>query len=172
MLGLADQILDDHPWGRLTAYELVAHHPAALATLTAASLDRLARGLGDWCGVDTFACYLAGPAWRERRLATRHVHQWARSPDRWQRQIAVVCTVALNVRARGGRGDVPRTLAVCQRVVTDRDDMVVKALSWALRSLIPWDAVAVAGFLREHEEVLAGRVAREVGTKLRTGRKS
>ncbi len=64
------------------------------------------------------------------------------------------------------------TLAVCQRVVTDRDDMVVKALSWALRSLIPWDAVAVAGFLREHEEVVAGRVAREVGTKLRTSRKS
>jgi 3-methyladenine DNA glycosylase AlkD len=49
--------------------------------------------------------------------------------------------------------------------------MVVKALSWALRSLIRWDANAVAAFLAKHEQTLAPRVKREVRTKLRTGRK-
>ncbi|MEO8453153.1 MAG: DNA alkylation repair protein [Gemmatimonadota bacterium] len=86
--------------------------------------------------------------------------------------MAVVATVPLNVRAQGGRGDVPRTLAVCRLVVTDRDDMVVKALSWALRSLVPWDRSAVEGFLAEHGERLEARVRREVGNKLRTGLKS
>jgi 3-methyladenine DNA glycosylase AlkD len=50
--------------------------------------------------------------------------------------------------------------------------MVVKAMSWALRSLIRWDPNAVAAFLARHEQTLAPRVKREVGNKLRTGRKA
>jgi 3-methyladenine DNA glycosylase AlkD len=172
VIRLASELVDDSPWGRLTAYELVAYHPGGLAALTATSISRLRRGLADWASVDAFACYLAGPAWREGRLPTRQIHTWLRSKDRWQRRAAVVCTVALNVRARGGRGAVPRTLAICQHVVKDRDDMVVKALSWALRSLVEWDRSAVAGFLVQHDGTLASRVKREVTTKLRTGRKN
>jgi 3-methyladenine DNA glycosylase AlkD len=172
VIRLATELIDAGPWGRLTAYELVAYHPGAMAALTPASIRRLGKGVADWGSVDTFACYLAGPAWREGRLPTRQVHAWLRSSDRWLRRTAVVCTVALNVRARGGRGDAARTLAVCRKVVGDRDDMVVKALSWALRSLVEWDRAAVSGFLAEHAGALAGRVKREVGTKLRTGRKS
>lgn len=168
---IAQALLDEEPWGRLTAYELIAYHPGAMATLTPARLRRLARGLADWVGVDTLGCYVAGPAWRDGLLTTAVVHGWARSADRWQRRLAVVCTVPLNLRARGGGGDPVRTLEVCRRVVADRDDMVVKALSWALRSLVVWDATAVATFLDEHRATLAPRVAREVGTKLRTGRK-
>jgi 3-methyladenine DNA glycosylase AlkD len=171
IIRLATELVDDGSWGRLTAYELVAYHPGGLAALTPATIRRLGRGLADWGSVDTFACYVAGPAWREGRLPARQIDAWLRSEDRWLRRTAVVCTVALNVRARGGRGDVPRTMAVCRQVVADRDDMVVKALSWALRSLVEWDPAAVAGFLAEHERTLAGRVRREVSTKLRTGRK-
>ncbi|MGE0594233.1 MAG: DNA alkylation repair protein [Vicinamibacterales bacterium] len=168
-LGL--EVMDVTPWGRVTAYEIIACHPGGIEALTPRLLYRLGEGLADWAGVDTFGCYLAGPAWREGRLSTRDVHRWLRSSDRWQRRAAVVCTVALNVRARGGRGDAVRTLDVCRRVVADRDDMVVKALSWALRSLVRWDRDAVAAFVREHDAVLAARVRREVGTMLRTGRK-
>lgn len=172
LIRLAFQLVDSGPWGRLTAYELIANHPGGIAALTPAAIRRLGRRLDDWVGADTFACYLAGPAWREGRLPTRQVHAWLRSKNRWQRRVAVVCTVALNVRARGGRGDAARTLAVCRRVVADRDDMVVKALSWALRSLVEWDRDVVVEFLAQHEGSLAGRVKREVSSKLKTGRKN
>jgi hypothetical protein len=52
----------------------------------------------------------------------------------------MVSTVALNRESIGGTGDVPRTLGVCQMLVGDADDMVVKAFSWALRELIRHDA--------------------------------
>lgn len=172
VLALALEVLEIAPWGRVTAYELLACHPGAIDELTAESLTLLGRGLADWASVDTFACYVAGPAWREGRVPTRLLHTWLRSPDRWQRRVAVASTVALNVRARGGRGDTARTLDICRRVVADRDDMIVKALSWALRSLVVWDREAVEAFLREHEATLAARVLREVRTKLRTGRKN
>ena len=71
-----------------------------------------------------------------------------------------------------GYGDVERTLEVCQMLVEDRDDMIVKDMSWALRELVVYDPGAVEAFLAEHEEVLAARVKREVTNKLRTGLKN
>ena len=84
----------------------------------------------------------------------------------------LVSTVGLNVRSRGGCGDVPRTLGVCWLLVDDYDDMVVKAMSWALRELVKHDPDAVREFLSEHEDVLAARVKREVMNKLTTGLKN
>ncbi len=172
VIAIARELITDTRWCRLTAYELIASHPSAIKALTTQDVLALGKGLADWVGVDTFACYIAGPAWRGGRLPMRQIQTWIRSSDRWLRRTAVVCTVALNVPARGGTGDTSRTLAVCRGVVADRDDMVVKALSWALRSLIRWDAQAVAEFLAENEDTLASRVKREVRNKLRTGRKS
>ena len=78
----------------------------------------------------------------------------------------------LNVRARGGRGAAGRTLAVCEILTADRDDMVEKGLSWALRELVVHDPDAVQAFLDEHDAELAARVRREVASKLETGRKN
>jgi 3-methyladenine DNA glycosylase AlkD len=88
------------------------------------------------------------------------------------RRAALVSTVPLNLAAAGGTGDAPRTLDICRRLVDDRDDMVVKALSWALRELVARDREAVRGFLADHDARLAARVRREVATKLDTGRKT
>lgn len=172
VIAIALGIVDDGFWGRVTAYELILHHPGGLEALNAATVVRLGQGMSDWASVDTYACYIAGPAWREGALPTRQVHQWLKSSDRWLRRTGVVCTVALNVRARGGRGDAARTLAVCAKVVDDRDDMIVKALSWAIRSLVEWDRKAVESFLVTHDGALAPRVKREVKLKLKTGRKN
>lgn len=61
---------------------------------------------------------------------------------------------------------------ICEMLLEDRDDMVVKALSWALRELSKRDPEAVRKFLRAHENTLAPRVAREVNSKLQTGLKN
>lgn len=65
-----------------------------------------------------------------------------------------------------------RTLPVCRGLVADREDMVVKAMSWALREAVKRDAAAVRQFISKHEGHLAPRVLREVRSKLLTGRKS
>jgi 3-methyladenine DNA glycosylase AlkD len=157
---------------RFFAYELVQHHLEALRSLKAKSLEDLGRGNDNWGAVDAFACYLAGPVWRERQVADALIRRWARSRDRWWRRAALVSTVALNSKARGGSGDTVRTLNICKLLVTDRDDMVVKALSWALRELSKRDPESVRRFLNEHRAVLAPRVVREVSNKLQTGLKN
>jgi 3-methyladenine DNA glycosylase AlkD len=83
-----------------------------------------------------------------------------------------VSTVALNRPSTGGTGDASRTLSICRMLVRDRDDMVVKALSWALRELSKWDRGSVKTFLKTYQGVLPARVNREVRNKLRTGLKN
>jgi hypothetical protein len=154
------------------AYELVHHHAGAMGSLTAGQLRDLGWGLSGWGEVDAFACYLSGPAWREGRIGDEVIHRWAVSSDRWWRRVAVVSTVALNSPARGGGGDAVRTLAVCEVVKRDADDMVVKALSWALRALARKEPEAVGQFLSSNRDCLAARVVREVHNKLTTGLKN
>jgi 3-methyladenine DNA glycosylase AlkD len=169
VLNLALRLLDPH---RLVAYELIHHHRAALRSLGEIELKQLGQGMDSWDDVDTFACYLAGPAWRERQVTDALIHRWAWSADRWWRRAALVSTVPLNNKARGGHGDAPRTLEVCHLLIDDRDDMVVKAMSWALRELAKREPQAVRDFLAEHGSELAARVKREVQNKLGTGLKN
>ena len=172
VIDVALRLLDKPGINRFVAYELVKHHRAAAASLRERHLKQLGRGLGEWGEVDCFACYLAGPAWREHQVSDKVIHGWTRSKDRWWRRAALVSTVPLNGKAQGGSGDSRRTLEVCRLLVNDRDDMVVKAMSWALRELSKRDPKAVNQFLIEHRDAVASRVRREVANKLSTGLKN
>jgi len=157
---------------RFIAYELVQYHPATFRNLDVAALEKLGQGIDSWAAADCFACYLAGPAWRKGQISDRVIRRWARSKDRWWRRAALVSTVPLNNKARGGDGDPTRTLMICKLLANDRDDMVVKALSWALRELSKRDPNCVNNFLLEQMGALASRVVREVNNKLNTGLKN
>ena len=171
ILDLARELLENYGH-RSVAYELIQAHKAAFQSIGAAELIEFGRGINSWWSVDAFGRTLAGPAWLKGQISDELIHEWAGSEDRWWRRAALVSTVALNMRSHGGYGDVPRTLGVCRLLVDDQDDMVVKAMSWALRELVVHDAEAVNAFLTEHEEVLAARVKREVRHKLTTGLKN
>src|SRR5436190_17006063 len=135
VIEIATRLLEKPGINRFVAYELVKHHHPAAASLRENELEQLGRDLDEWGEVDCFACFLSGPAWREHQISDKVIHRWARSKDRWWRRAALVSTVPLNSKAQGGQGDAERTLEVCRLLVSDRDDMVVKAMSWALREL-------------------------------------
>lgn len=153
-------------------FELILAHKGAFQLLDERELEELGRGMDSWWSVDSFACMLSGPAWRDGLISDDVILKWAGSRDKWWRRAALVSTVALNIRSHGGRGDVSRTLKICTMLVDDHEDMVEKALSWALRALVVHDPRAVDGFIVEHGNRLGARVRREVRNKLRTGLKS
>jgi 3-methyladenine DNA glycosylase AlkD len=156
---------------RFCAAELVHYH-TALNMLNKRFLENLASGMDSWDDVDIFSLFLSGPAWRMGRIGDSVIQQWAHSADRWWRRAALVSTVPLNCKARGGTGDTRRTLQVCRQLEDDRDPMVTKALSWALRELAKRDPRSVRTFLSHRGDRLATIVRREVKSKLITGRKN
>lgn len=155
---------------RIFAYELLNHHKPAMENLTPARVQKLGRGIDSWGAVDCFAGYVAGPTWRDGRLPDAMIEDWTRSPDRWWRRAALVSTVPLS--RRGRPEDVCRTVATCAALLPDRDDMVVKAMSWALRELAKKNPAEARRFLADHRGELAARAIREVENKLTTGLKS
>jgi 3-methyladenine DNA glycosylase AlkD len=158
-----------HRWA---AYELIKDHKGAFTCMRKKELEEFGQGINSWWTVDSYARTLSGPAWLNGQVADSLIHKWARSRDLWWRRAALVSTVALNVNSHGGYGDTPRTLAVCKMLVKDHEDMIVKAMSWALRMLSVNDPAGVRKFLKDHDLDLAARVKREVRNKLKTGLKN
>lgn len=158
---------------RLVAYELLGAVPAARDGLRAEALATLADGNDNWAAVDTFCSTLSGPLYAKGSLAPSVLEAWARSRDPWRRR-AALATVATAFQRAALRASSPvePSVRVCARLVDDRHDHVVKALSWALRNLASRDRTVVERFLTDHGPRLAARVRREVTTKLATGKKS
>lgn len=170
LLALSHALIDSEVFeARQLAYLVISKHRATRACLDRPTLEALGAGLDNWVSVDTFGTLVSGEALRTGQIQLGDLLDWAGSSDRWWRRLALVSTLGWNQRGRGGHGEVEGTLAVCAALAADRDEMVVKALSWALRQLAPWDADAVRAFL--DRTALAARVRREVDVKLRTGRK-
>ena len=153
------------------AYEVLDKHKAARRSLMLEEIFELGEGIDNWVSVDCFAGYIAGPSWREGQISDEVIKGWAKSENKWWRRAAVVCTVALNQKARGGEGDPEKTLKICSLVADDQEDMVAKSLSWALRELAKRDSKPVVEFVNKNESVLPKRVVREVRRKIETGRK-
>ncbi len=157
---------------QLAAWWLLEREKEIIPSLSLKEMSELQGILDNWVSVDFFGTFIFGVLWRIGTLSDAQVNNLLSSTDVWQRRLALVGTVALNTRSRGGTGDTSRTIAICEQVVEDREDMIEKALSWSLRSLIFWDKPAVESFMRKHESRLCSRVKREVNHKLEHGTKN
>lgn len=157
---------------QLMAFEYVRKDKKACAELTESDIDDLAKNLDNWGSVDSFSIFLSGYAWRKGIISTEKIKSYWQSDDFWIRRVALVSTVALNLKSQGGTGDINRTIEICELAVDDHHDMINKALSWALREVSKRDKKTVEEFIRKYENRLSKRVLREVKHKLEKGTKN
>ncbi|MBP7507997.1 MAG: DNA alkylation repair protein [Prolixibacteraceae bacterium] len=143
-----------------------------LIEATKADIKYFNKGLDNWASVDCYGVYVHGNAWRLGILDDEDIIELIRDKDYWQRRLGVVSTIPLNQKAHGGLGDSIRTLMICEMVKEDYHDMVVKAVSWALRELAKRESGIVKEFLLKHESVLHKRILREVRNKIFYGKKN
>jgi len=154
------------------AYEYLGRDKHLLQELTNTDIDDLMHNLDNWVSVDSFGVYITGVVWRLGAIDTTKIKSWFNSEDVWIRRLALVSTVPLNLKSRGGMGDSDRTLEICRLAVNDHADMINKALSWALRELSKRSKTDVEEFIDCYETQLHSRVLREVRNKLLTGKKN
>jgi 3-methyladenine DNA glycosylase AlkD len=157
---------------QLVAYGLLNRNFKAISRLSYSYIMLLGSKMDNWVSTDSFSTRITGPAWRLGVLKDEHIIGWAKSEDQWWRRNALVSTVGLNLKSQGGTGDARRTTMICEMLIDDRNDMVVKAMSWALRELSKREKEPVELFLSTYSDRLASKVKREVTKKLVTGRKN
>jgi 3-methyladenine DNA glycosylase AlkD len=159
------QLPQERKW---LAYELIRFHPGAFAAIIELQVEDFASRIASWYAADAFGTILSGPLWAKGRISDGLIEGWSKSSDRWLRRSALVATVGRNAT----RPDPAGTFAICLRLADDKDDMVEKAVSWALRYLSQKDRAAVVAFMTKNGERFRARVKREVRNKLSTGLKT
>lgn len=101
------------------------------------------RGINNWDLVDTSAPYIVG----------RHLLTGARdildtlvvSQNVWERRIAIVATLALIKE-----GEIEDTYRIAEKLLSDRHDLIQKAVGWALRETGKVSRPSLIRFLRKH----------------------
>ncbi len=172
-LVLIKQLIDENIFElQQIAFEYLQTEKNLFKSLTEDYIDSIEKKLDNWLSVDYFGAIVVGCAWRENLISIEKVKNYLNSDDFWIRRIAIVATVSLNQKARGGKGDSKRTLEICRLVVDDHEEMIIKALSWALRELAKIDKGSVVEFVNEFEDKLHKKVLREVRNKLEKGTKN
>ncbi|MFQ6102340.1 MAG: DNA alkylation repair protein [Anaerolineae bacterium] len=157
---------------RLLAIYLLGRYKRRIPDLTWAHFERWRQDLDNWEVTDGLAVWVLSPwllADPESRL--RYLQMLIADEGMWSRRLALVATVPIN-RGHTDFTIPDLTLELIDRVKEEKDPMITKAVSWALREMSKMHADRVAAYLEENRGVLAAHVVREVSNKLRTGLKS
>ena len=104
---------------------------------------RNARFINNWDLVDSSAEHIVGAFLRDRSRAP--LRRLAKSGDLWERRIAVMATFHFVKR-----GEFGETFAVARALLSDREDLIHKAVGWMLREVGKRDPRAEEEFLKEN----------------------
>jgi 3-methyladenine DNA glycosylase AlkD len=154
------------------SHEYIAKNNSFRKQLTFVQIEKLLIGLDNWASVDSFAGYVSGPAWIDQQIRTDDILKWSAHENVWIRRLAIVSCVPLNQKSQSEIWKKDITLELCQKHLTDREPIIHKAISWALRSLVKDHSKAVENFLIEHENSLKNFVRKEVMNKIKIGKKN
>lgn len=110
-------------------------------------LDHL-RFVNNWDLVDTSAPQIIGDYFfnYDRRAGEKTLRGLARSPDLWERRVAMVATQYF-IRMNDHR----LTLEIAEALLRDEHDLIHKASGWMLREVGKRDARALERFLDAHK---------------------
>jgi 3-methyladenine DNA glycosylase AlkD len=82
--------------------------------------------INDWDLVDLAAYYVVGPHLVERERKV--LYRLAKSKSSWERRTAILATFSFMKR-----GEYDDTFAIAELLLTEKEDLVQKAVGWALR---------------------------------------
>lgn len=101
------------------------------------------RRINNWDLVDGSAPYIVGKHLLAR--PRRVLHRLAKSPDLWERRIAMVATAAF-IRA----GDLDDAFGIAALLLSDKHDLIHKAIGWMLREAGKQSRPQMIAFLKRN----------------------
>jgi 3-methyladenine DNA glycosylase AlkD len=105
------------------------------------------RWINNWDLVDTSAEHIVGAhTWEKGREVLQSL---AGSESMWERRIAILAT--FHFIKKGDYGD---TLNLAERLLSDREDLIQKAVGWMLREVGNRDRVVLNDFLTHHYKTM------------------
>jgi 3-methyladenine DNA glycosylase AlkD len=105
--------------------------------------DGWVNSLTNWAETDGLCSLILAEFIKKDPTLTKRLAAWTTSDNRWRRRSAAVALVPL---ARHGEHH-DTAFQICERLATDRDDMVEKGIGWLLKEVSRTQPDRVASFL-------------------------
>lgn len=154
-----------------TPIELIGLSRRQIPHLPWSFFERWRKPLCTWHDTDGLGIYVFGP-WlaADVKPRSRYLEKLIAAREICSRRLALVGTVTLNRRLETAIPEL--TLKLVDAVAHEREPLITKAVSWALRELTKTHRQLVAGYVEANRERLPALAVREVRNKLRTGLKT
>lgn len=144
---LADELMDDrHLEAKAVGIELVARFRKEFRPPLLSAWKRwlATNRSANWATTDAICGALIGPLLVAYPARARLMTAWARHPNLWVRRASVVALIPL---VRNGKA-LDLLYANARRLHADREDLIQKAVGWALREAGKADAGRLERYLR------------------------
>ncbi len=128
-----------------------------------AKIDSWVDQIENWEVCDQLATNIAGAIVAKNLSLVDDLVAWAQADNFWRRRFALATTVSLNQK---GRVHVEETLRVCDQIMTDEEDMAVKAAGWALREAGDHDPEQLFAYLQKWRDKANPKIIRGGAEKL------
>jgi len=115
-----------------------------------------------WGTTDSFGLKVLGPLVLRDGPPIARLRRWATSANPWARRASVVSLIPL---ARRGR-HIEIILEIIDTLLSDPEDIIQKAIGWALKEMCKGDPRAVVTYLADHRERMSRLALRYASEKL------
>lgn len=124
--------------------------------------EMLEASLG-WDHVDEISCHLVSAILAKNKKAFEYLKRWSVSDNFWMRRASMISQILL---FRDGRGDKELFFDIAQKLLTEKEFFIRKAIGWTLREMSKNDPDSVSKFLRKYKDRMSGLTLREGSRRL------
>lgn len=161
-------VKDPHFECRQLGLGFVARQKKLLNSLTSKQTLKLCHQPDNWILADTYGTLILGPKWCDHVITFQHIQNFANHPNLWEKRVGIVSIAGIYRKSNKFIPEPTESLEICEACINDHRDMIVKAVSWVLRSIAGFYPNEVLRFLENHEPMIHSRILREVRHKIKT----
>ena len=122
--------------------------------------------VNNWDLVDASAHKIVGQAILDKVINAKILDTLVDSKNMWERRVAIIATMAM---IRVGQYDA--TLRIAKKLLSDKEDLMHKAVGWALREVWKKDSARCEEFLLKHYSRLPRTTLRYAIERMEEGKR-
>jgi 3-methyladenine DNA glycosylase AlkD len=150
------------------ALRLLQFFPEYLDIGMVSMLEKMLMESPTWDLVDDISIHLVGTVLEMDKKAYAFLNKWSRSENFWMKRASLISQILM---FRKGKGDRQLFYDFAERMVSEKEFFIRKAIGWCIREIAKADPEAAFDFLMRIKDRASGLTLREGSKRLPEGKR-